>query len=75
MKQHTITFRCSQVQLNRLDNALVSLSHNTRTELLVTALEEFLDFAEQEDISGLNLFELVQRIDTKGSAQHFSSQV
>ncbi|MBE6418216.1 MAG: hypothetical protein IKL98_03060 [Akkermansia sp.] len=75
MKQHTITFRCSQVQMNRLDDALISLSHNTRTELLATALEEFLDFAEQGDISGLNLFELVQRIDSEGSAQQFSSQV
>ncbi len=75
MKQHTITFRCSQAQMNRLDEALISLCHNTRTELLSAALEEFLDFAEQEDISGLNLFELVHRIDTEGSARHFSSQV
>lgn len=74
MKQHSITFRCSQTQIKRLEDALTTLCIDTRTELLATALEEFLNFAEQKNISELNLFELVRHIDTQGSALPFSTQ-
>lgn len=75
MKQHSITFRCSQTQIKRLEDALTTLCIDTRTELLATALEEFLNFAEQKNISELNLFELVRHIDAQGSALPFSAQV
>ena len=51
-----------------------TLECDNRTAVLSDALEAFLHFTEQEDIAGLNLFELVSRIDAEGSALEFASQ-
>ena len=51
-----------------------ALECENRTNILSTALEEFLHFAEQDDVAALNLFELVNRIDTEGSACAFATQ-
>ncbi len=51
-----------------------ALECENRTNILSTALEEFLHFAEQDEVAELNLFELVNRIDTEGSACEFATQ-
>lgn len=51
-----------------------TLACENRTNVLAAALEEFLQFAEQKEIAELDLFELVKRINTEGSACEFSSQ-
>ncbi|MBQ4594065.1 MAG: hypothetical protein IJA81_05500 [Akkermansia sp.] len=74
MKLKSITFRCSEAQMSRLESAMNTLECDNRTAVLSDALETFLRFTEQEDIAGLNLFELVSRIDAEGSALEFASQ-
>lgn len=74
MNLKSITFRCSAAQLNRLERAMSTLACENRTNVLAAALEEFLQFAEQKEIAELDLFELVNRINTEGSACEFSSQ-
>lgn len=74
MKLKSITFRCSEAQMSRLESAMNTLECDNRTAVLSDALEAFLRFTEQEDIAGLNLFELVSRIDAEGSARAFASQ-
>ena len=72
-KQKSITFRCTEPQHNRLEQALQD-SARTRTDLISTALEQFLSFAESEDIRGLDIFALVHEIDGRGSAVPFAEE-
>jgi hypothetical protein len=74
MKLKSITFRCSAAQLSRIETAMQTLECDNRSNILATALEEFLHFAEQDDVATLNLFELVNRIDTEGAACAFATQ-
>lgn len=74
MKLKSITFRCSEAQLNRLESAMASTDARNRTAFISDALASFLAFAEQEDIRELNLFELVERVDSTQAAIPFSQQ-
>lgn len=74
MNLKTVTFRCSESLLNRLENAMNTLACENRTTVLATALEEFLHFAAQKEVGEMNLFEMVKHIDTLGSAKQFASQ-
>lgn len=73
MNQKSITFRCSECQQARL-NAAMSGSGLTRSDFIMAALEEFLNYAEQSDIRRKNLFELVQDIDAHGHGPSFAEQ-
>ncbi len=46
----------------------------TRTAFISTALEEFLNFAEQKDRGELDLFSLVEQVDAVGCGTPFRSQ-
>lgn len=73
MNLHSVTFRCSAAQHERLEQAL--LHHKiTRTEFILHALENFLDFAEQEEIKKLDLFELVEQVDAGTEGPRFEEQ-
>lgn len=74
MKLKSITFRCSEAQLNRLESAMASTDARNRTAFISDALASFLAFAEQKDIRELNLFELVERVDSTQAAIPFSQQ-
>ncbi|MBQ7023725.1 MAG: hypothetical protein IJN29_09090 [Akkermansia sp.] len=74
MNLKSITFRCSAAQRSRLDAAMLAHPDKSRTAFISSALEAFLAFVEQEEISTLNLFQLVERIDSTGSGCSFSSQ-
>lgn len=73
MNQKSITFRCSAQQQQRLHSALTNHCC-TRTELITTALESFLAYAEQEHILTKNLFDLVEDIDAHGHGPSFAEQ-
>ena len=75
MKLKSVTFRCSSSQLQRMEKAMQSCLFDNRTAFISEALEEFLNFAEREDVRRLNLFELVERVDTQGSAASFARHV
>lgn len=66
MKLKSITFRCSSAQFSRLQDVIRFTSVDTRTSALASALEEFLEFAEQQDTRAMDLFALVERIDHEG---------
>lgn len=72
-KQKSITFRCADAQHRRLETALQE-SALTRTDLICTALEQFLGFAESEDIRSMDIFALVQEIDSRGSGVPFAEE-
>lgn len=72
-KQKSITFRCADAQHGRLESALQDVPL-TRTDIISTALEQFLTFAESEDIRELDIFALVQEIDSRGSAVPFAEE-
>lgn len=72
-KPKSITFRCAEAQHSRLEQALQD-SKLTRTDLISTALEQFLTFAESEDIRELDIFALVHEIDSRGSAVPFADE-
>lgn len=74
MKLQSITFRCAEAQLKRLKTAMNNLACPNRTILLSAAVEEFLHFAEQTEVKEMNLFEMVQHIDSIGSTHRFSTQ-
>ncbi|MDO5472642.1 MAG: hypothetical protein Q4F35_04825 [Akkermansia sp.] len=74
MNLKSITFRCSAPQLRRLENAMLAQSTDNRTSFISKALDSFLTFVEQDENQGLNLFELVDKVDSLGSAANFSSQ-
>ena len=71
MNLKSVTFRCSAAQLARMEASLAEGTHHTRTELISTAIEDFLNYAEREDIAQLDLFALVQHVDGTGSDTPF----
>ena len=74
MKLKSITFRCSPAQLARLKNTMELSAVDTRTLALSHALEEFLDFAEQQDTRALDLFALVNCVDAMSDGPAFAEQ-
>lgn len=73
MSTKAITFRCTSAQYARM-NALLAEIPGNRTALLIEALEQFLIFAENEENRALNLFSLVERIDSLHPATTFAEQ-
>lgn len=73
MKLKSITFRCTDTQQHRLEEEQ-QRSGMTRTDIICTALENFLRFSEQTSVKRLNLFELVAEIDTQCSGIRFSDE-
>lgn len=73
VKSKSITFRCAEAQHSRLEQALQQ-GHLSRTDLISTALEQFLSFADSEDIRRLDIFALVHEIDSRGSAVAFEEE-
>ena len=71
MNLKSVTFRCSAAQVARMERALHAAHHSTRTELIATALEDFLHFAEQQEIAQLDLFDLVQQVDSLCAPHRF----
>lgn len=71
-KATSVTFRCSELQHSRLKEAL-GQCEQSRTALLSKAVEEFLDFAEQEKNRGLSLYELIHVVDAAGG-ERFEEQ-
>lgn len=71
MKQHTLTFRCSLNQLERMNRALNSGTAANRTELIAQALTEFLALTATPAVQQMDLFQLVRYIDSTGSAHSF----
>lgn len=71
MIARTITFRCSQAQLSRMDEAIRQTDSN-RASLINESLEDFLTFAESPDSRSLDLFELVAAVDAQGEGPLFS---
>lgn len=72
-KPKSITFRCAEAQHYRLEQALQD-TQLTRTDLISTALEQFLAFSESDDIRALDIFALVHEIDSRGSAVPFAEE-
>lgn len=73
MITRTITFRCSQAQLSRMDSAIAQTDSN-RAALINDSLEDFLAFAERPDVQALDLFALVAAVDEQGEGCPFSEQ-
>ncbi len=73
MNLKSITFRCSSLQNARL-NFFLNKNESTRTAFIIEALESFLNFAEQEPIREMNLFELVEAVDSLAEGPGFSEQ-
>lgn len=63
MELRSITFRCTDKQLSRMEKAMRERKNHNRTALISLALEEFLDFAERKDVKDQDLFSLVERVD------------
>ena len=74
MKQKTITFRCSPAQLQRLEDMMKEAQIATRTEVIASALKEFLDFAERDEIRSMDLFTLVDFVDKHSKGPTFAEQ-
>lgn len=74
MKLKSITFRCSHAQFTRLEDTMRDTLTDTRTTALSCALEEFLDFVEQDDTRALDLFALVDLIDRDNAGPTFAEQ-
>lgn len=53
---------------------MLSTSAFSRTAFISEALSAFLAFAEQEEIQKLNLFELVDKVDSPQNSIPFSQQ-
>lgn len=70
-KAKSITFRCSEVQYQRLKKHMEG-SDKTRTAVISEALKSFLDFAEEN--KHLDLFELVEAVDSIGEKLKFEDQ-
>lgn len=73
MKLKSITFRCTDIQQRKLEKEQ-QRSGMTRTDIICTALEDFLQFSEQKSTQRLNLFELVAEIDTLCGGIRFSDE-
>lgn len=72
MKQKSVTFRCSDSLLNRMEDGMLALKNGNRTDFISKSLEEFLAFVETEEIRKLDLFALVKRVDNIGAQHSFS---
>lgn len=72
MKLKSVAFRCSSSQLKRIDEGMIALNKENRTVFISNALEEFLNFAEKDEVRELDLFGLVDRVDRIGSRHRFS---
>lgn len=70
-KAKSITFRCSDAQYRRLENHMAD-ADKTRTAVICAALENFLDFAEEN--RHMNLFELVEAVDSVGAKVKFEDE-
>ena len=55
-------------------NTFLNQQGDTRTAFITEALESFLDFAEQEHIRQLDLFELVAAVDALSPGPGFAEQ-
>jgi hypothetical protein len=73
MSVKSITFRCSEQQIQRI-NAARLLRACSRTSLITEALQFFLNYAEQSHIREKNLFALVRDIDESGDKTPFEEQ-
>ena len=73
MNPKSITFRCSAIQHARINTFLNQCTY-TRTGLITEALENFLNYAEQEQIQQLDLFELVAAVDNMSPGSVFAEQ-
>lgn len=73
MNLKSITFRCTALQHGRMQ-AAVDMLATSRTNIITSALEAFLSYAEQEHISRMNLFDLVEDIDTVGNGPRFADE-
>lgn len=73
LSSKSITFRCNEKQHRRMEAAIAESGMN-RTEFITKALEEFLNFADQEEVKKMNLFELVDAIDNLGAKEKFEEQ-
>lgn len=74
MKLKSITFRCSPAQFERLENAMRYTKIDTRTQALSSAIEEFLNFAEQSEARAMDLFALVAHVDQGNAGPSFAEQ-
>lgn len=75
MKLKPITFRCTNRQLERLHLAMHNdAAGGNRTAYISDALQSFLDFVESKESAGLDLFQLVHKIDAEGSRVPFGEQ-
>lgn len=73
MNLKSITFRCTALQHSRMQ-AAVDMLATSRTNLITAALEAFLNYAEQERINRMNLFDLVEDIDATSSGPRFADE-
>lgn len=73
MNQKSITFRCSTAQQQRLQEALQRTNSN-RTDFILTALEHFLLYAESESVQRMDLFAMVDDINSIGNGPPFAEQ-
>lgn len=75
MKLKPITFRCTNRQLERLHLAMHhDAAGASRTAYISEALQSFLDFVESKEGAGMDLFQLVRKIDKEGSRVPFGEQ-
>lgn len=71
MTMKSITFRCSAAQYEQLKNGQQDTVGN-RTELITSALEAFLSYADQPHIRQQDLFRLVSELDNASQGPHFA---
>lgn len=74
-KKQSVTFRCSEKQLARLMKFMEDHHQTNRSETITNAIKQFLDYAEQEEIRKLDLFQLVDDVNSKGEKILFEDQV
>ncbi len=73
MNLKSITFRCSERQHERLLLTLNRLN-TTRTNFISEALDAFLEYAEQDYVRNMSLFDLVNDIDSIAGSPSFADQ-
>ena len=71
MNMKSITFRCSAAQYEQLNHAQQDIASN-RTDLITSALEAFLSYADQPHIRQQDLFRLVSELDNASHGPHFA---
>ena len=72
MRHKSITFRCSASQLERMSDVLQAHEQN-RSSCLSDALQQFLRFADDSEAENLDLFGIVDKVDSMGGPM-FSDQ-